>query len=191
MKMRLNPPTAIALCREVRASYSVRARTSHMSASVVVLALCGTAAFVATASAASDRPPAAVATREMGNDARRGAVATYLRHIYSVYLGIRACAEMSTSENDQSFRSEVSLDEARKALRLIDKATAEIGVNSNEIWNAAAPLATATAEALKTNPAKNLPYCHKMGALFRTDASNLQANLRSLGAKTPLIPKDY
>lgn len=122
---------------------------------------------------------------------RVDAVKSYLRHIYSVYLGIRSCTEMSAQQKDQSFLPSVSLDQARKALKAIDTATSEVGVNSNETWAVAAPLAEVTAEALKVNPAKNLTFCQRMGSLFRIDRSNLQELLRTLGAKTILIQKDY
>ena len=153
-------------------------------------ALCGGTAPAGAAPVGPDGASASGATRE-NEDGRRAAVGIYLRHIYAVYFGLRACSEMSTSEGDGSYKSEVSLDEARGTLKLIDMATAEIGVDPNAVWSAAAPLATVTAEALKIDPKKNVVRCHVMGALFRTDAANLQANLRALGAKTLLITKDY
>ncbi|MCX8252975.1 MAG: hypothetical protein OTI36_03230 [Beijerinckiaceae bacterium] len=119
------------------------------------------------------------------------AVDSYLRHIYSVYLGVRACTEMSTEQKDQSFLPSVSLDEARKTLKSIDAAAAEVKIDSNASWVAAAPRAEVTAEALKIDPAKHLGFCQKMGSLFRVDGSNLQSLLTSLGAKTPIIQKDY
>lgn len=115
------------------------------------------------------------------------AVDSYLRHIYSVYLGVRACTEMSTEQKDHSFLPSVSLDEARKSLKSIDAAAAEVKIDSNASWVAAAPQAEVTAEALKIDPAKHLGFCQKMGSLFRVDGSNLQSLLTSLGAKTPII----
>lgn len=119
------------------------------------------------------------------------AVDSYLKHIYSVYLGLRACTEMSAEQKDPSFLPSVSLDEARKTLKSIDAAAAEVKIDSNASWAAAAPRAEVTAEALKMDPAKHLGFCQKMGSLFRVDGSNLQSLLTSLGAKTVVIRKDY
>jgi hypothetical protein len=124
-------------------------------------------------------------------DQQRAAVMSYLRHIYSIYFGMRSCTEMSAQQQDHSFLPVISLDEARKRLRLIDTAAGEIGIDANRVWTLAAPLAEITAEALKRDPAKNLPFCQRMTSLFRMDADNLQVILRALGAKTILVPKDY
>lgn len=119
------------------------------------------------------------------------AVDSYLKHIYSVYLGLRACTEMSAEQKDPSFLPSVSLEEARKTLKSIDAAAAEVKIDSNASWTMAAPRAEVTAEALKVDPPKHLSFCQKMGSLFRADSSNLQSLLTSLGAKTPVIQKDY
>ena len=116
---------------------------------------------------------------------------TYLKHIYAVYLGLRACTELTVERKDQSFQPSVSLEEARRVLKAIDAATTEVGVRSEEIWASIAPQATVTAEALKADPSKHVEFCHRMGGLFRVDSSNLQSVLTALGAKTPLIQKDY
>ncbi|MCX8254960.1 MAG: hypothetical protein OTI36_13360 [Beijerinckiaceae bacterium] len=126
-----------------------------------------------------------------GPDQQRAAVISYLRHIYSIYFGMRSCTEMSAQQQDHSFLPVISLDEARKRLRLIDIAVGEIGIDANRVWTLAAPLAEVTAEALKRDPAKHLPFCQRMASLFRMDADNLQVILRALGAKTILVPKDY
>ena len=131
------------------------------------------------------------AMTQVPEDVRKAAVASYLRHLYAVYFGIRACAEMSVAQDDRSLASEVSLEEARKKLKLIDAASAEVGIDAQEVWTAVVPLASVTAEALKANPSDSLERCHALGALFRTDVGNLQGNLRLLGAKTLLMPKDY
>jgi hypothetical protein len=122
---------------------------------------------------------------------RIAGVDTYLKHIYAVYLGLRACSELSVERKDQSFQPSVALEEARRVLKSIDAATAEVGVRSEEIWASIAPQATVTAEALKADPSKHVEFCQRMGGLFRVDSSNLQSILTTLGAKTPLIQKDY
>ena len=122
---------------------------------------------------------------------RIAAADTYLKHIYAVYLGLRACSELTAERKDQSFQPSVPLEEARRVLKSIDAATAEVGVRSDEIWASIAPQATVTAEALKADPSKHVEFCQRMGGLFRVDSSNLQSVLTALGAKTPLIQKDY
>lgn len=119
------------------------------------------------------------------------AIHSYLKHVYSVYLGLRACTELSTEQNDRSFLPSVPLDEARRTLRSIDAAALEVRIDTNEAWAAAAPQAEVTAEALKVEAFGHVEQCHQLGRLFRIDVSNLQALLQSLGAKTTLITKDY
>lgn len=157
----------------------------------VVAALTLAVAGPSPATANGSDTPAASAGTQVPNDVRRAGVASYLRHLYAVYFGIRACAEMSVAANDRSLVSEVSLEEARRTLKLIDAASAEVGLDADATWTAVAPVATVTAEALKADPSGNLERCHGLGALFRTDVGNLQGNLRLLGARTLLIPKDY
>lgn len=118
-------------------------------------------------------------------------VNTLLKHIYAIYLGLRACTELSIDLKDQSFQPNVSLEQARQVLKSVDSATAEVGIHSDEVWTGIAPQATVSAEGLKVDPAKNVDFCRKMGGLFRVDESNLQSTLHELGAKTPLILKDY
>lgn len=122
---------------------------------------------------------------------KKAAIESYLRHAYTVYFGLRACTELSVEQNDNSFRPSVSLEESRRTLKSIDAAAAEVLVDANAVWAAAAPRAEVTAEALKTDPAKYVEHCHKMGSLFRVDVSNLQPLLQSLGAKTTILTKDY
>lgn len=119
------------------------------------------------------------------------AIDTYLRHLYSVSLGLRACFEISAEQKDQSFVPSVSLDEARETLKLVGAAATEVNIDFSAAWSAASPRAATAALALKQQAATHLEYCRKMGSLFRIDASNLQSLLYSLGAKTIILFKDY
>ncbi len=178
-----------------RRAVSSRTRVACTPSTLLPMA---TAALLASAipgapllAAATGVTSGADAMKQVPAEVRKASVASYLRHLYAVYFGIRACVEMSVAQDDHSLASEVSLGEARRTLKLIDAASAEVGIDADEVWTAVAPLASVTAEALKANPPDNLERCHALGALFRTDVGNLQGNLRLLGAKTLLIPKDY
>ena len=125
------------------------------------------------------------------SERQRAAVVVYLRHIYSIYYGIRSCTEISDQQQDRHYLPLLQLDEARKRLRLIDKAVGEVGLDAGHIWREAAPVAEMTGEMLKNDPPKHLPYCQRMASLFRMDADNLEVILTALGAKTTLVPKDF
>ncbi|VVB42650.1 exported protein of unknown function [Beijerinckiaceae bacterium RH AL1] len=119
------------------------------------------------------------------------AIESYLRHAYTIYLGLKACAELRTEQNDPSFLSTVGLDEARKALHAIDGAASSVGVDVGAQWAQAAPKAVVTAEALKREPHKVVAVCQRMGGIFRNDEANLQNLLAAVGSKQVLIPKDF
>ena len=140
---------------------------------------------------AADGDPRPGMTSAAEKPAKVEAIESYLKHAYSVYLALRACTELSAEQNDRSFLPSVALEEARRTLRAIDAATAEVRIDSNAAWAAAAPRAEVTAEALKAEPNKHVEDCHRVGGLFRIDASNLQPLLQSLGAKTTILSKDY
>lgn len=115
----------------------------------------------------------------------------YLKHIYTIFLGLRACSELRTEQADASFLSSVSLAEAGKALRAIDTAASKVGIDVAAKWAEAAPRAVVTSEALKREPRKNVAVCQKMGGLFRADEANLQNLFEALGSKQVLIPKEF
>lgn len=119
------------------------------------------------------------------------AIESYLRHAYTIYLGLKACAELRTEQNDPSFLSTVGLDEARKALHAIDGAASSVGVDVGAQWAQAAPKAVVTAEALKREPHRFIAVCQRMGGIFRNDEANLQNLLAAVGSKQVLIPKDF
>ncbi len=119
------------------------------------------------------------------------AVDAYLKHAYTVYFGLRACSELSAELHDGSFLPSVPLEESRRTLKSIDAAAAEVSIDANAVWLAAAPGASVTAEALKADPGAHVEHCRKMGSLFRVNVGNLQPLLQSLGAKTVIMTKDY
>ena len=75
------------------------------------------AAFPSAAAANGSLALTTGAATQVPEDVRKTAVAPYLRHLYFVYFGIRACAEMNVAQNDRSMASEVSLEEARRTLK--------------------------------------------------------------------------
>ena len=119
------------------------------------------------------------------------AIEGYLRHAYTIYLGLKACSELRTEQNDPSFLSTVGLEEARKALHAIDGAASSIGVDVGAQWAKAAPKAVVTAEALKREPHRFIAVCQRMGGIFRNDEANLQNLLAAVGSNQVLIPKDF
>ncbi len=119
------------------------------------------------------------------------AIEGYLRHAYTIYLGLKACSELRTEQNDPSFLSTVGLEEARKALHAIDGAASSVGVDVGAQWAQAAPKAVVTAEALKREPHRFIAVCQRMGGIFRNDEANLQNLLAAVGSKQLLIPKDF
>lgn len=98
---------------------------------------------------------------------------------------------MSADQKDGSFMPSLPLEGARKTLRSIDSAAAEVSISADSDWIAAAPTAVVTAEVMKLNPQKNPDVCHRMGAIFSDDARNLQVLFGDLGAKTVVIQKDH
>lgn len=115
----------------------------------------------------------------------------YMKHIYTIFIGLRACSELRTEQADASFLTSVSVEDGRKALHAIDAAARRIGINVVSLWSEAAPRAIVTAEALKREPRRHLAICQRMGSLFRSDEANLQNLLAMLGSHEPLIPKDF
>lgn len=120
----------------------------------------------------------------------RAAADTYLRHIYSIYFGVRACFELSTELKDRSYETSVPFDEARAAMRKIEHAATEAGFATDAVWASVAPKALVTASALKRSP-QRLGFCTKMGDLFENDEANLQNLLGHLGARQAIIPKGF
>lgn len=157
--------------------------------------LCGpitlpTAHAGGTASDAS-RPAGGALAGGAARDAYRSGAVSILRHAYATYLGMRACSEIADVQRDGSYRPEVALAEARETLRRLDAASAEADIDAAAAWRSISALATVTAEALKTDPAAHVEICQRVGGLFRTDAANLQKLLDGLGARTPVIRKDF
>lgn len=136
----------------------------------------------------ADAPPS---SSEAPRSAQVAAVENYLRHAYTVYLGLKACSELRTEQNDPSFLSTVSLEEARTTLHAIDAAASSVGIDVAAQWAQAAPKAVVTAEALKKEPQRFVAVCQRMGGIFRNDEANLQNLLSALGSTQVLIPKDF
>jgi hypothetical protein len=143
-------------------------------------------ALLASAFMSTVVPP--VASAEAAGE--RAAVDTYLRHIYSIYFGLRACFELSAELKDRSYEASVTFDEARAAMRKIENAATEAGFATDPVWSTVAPQALVTASALKRSPERHA-ICSRMGDLFENDEANLQNLLGRLGARQAIIPKGF
>lgn len=123
-------------------------------------------------------------------DARQAAE-RFLRHLYAVYFVIRGCSEASLRMGKPEYLSDVSPDEARRTMKLVDAAAKEVGLEVDRIWIEAAPLGLITAESLKVDDPDNARKCREIGSVFRVDLGNLQNVVSKLGTKRPLIEKDF
>jgi hypothetical protein len=120
----------------------------------------------------------------------RAAADTYLRHIYSIYFGVRACSQLSAELKDRAYQSSISDDEARAVMRKVENAATEAGIATDAVWASTAPRALVTASALKRS-SQRLALCQRMGDIFRDDEANLQSLLGHLGSRQMIIPKDF
>lgn len=121
----------------------------------------------------------------------RAAAEQFLRHLYAVYLAIRACTEAGQQFGKPEFMPAVTLDEARRTMRTVDLAGKEVGIDVDRIWADVGPLGLITAEAVKADTPGNLANCRNIGGIFRIDLGNLQNTLRQLGSERALIEKDF
>lgn len=125
-------------------------------------------------------------------DEARKAGEQYLAHIYAVYLALRACAEVAASEGRPEPVGSVTLEEARRAMKALDGAALEVGLEVERIWANSSPVGLVTAEHLKTlAPEAREKHCRQIGSVFRIDLGNLQRILVALGARRPVIEKDF
>lgn len=116
----------------------------------------------------------------------------FLRHLYAVYLGLRACAELGEQEGRPTVAPSVTLEDARRALKAVDAAASEAGLDVQRVWIDAAPLGLVTAEYLKERPPEErIAHCRKVGSVFRIDLGNLQNVLTALGSHRSIIEKDF
>lgn len=121
----------------------------------------------------------------------RTAASAFLRHLYAVHLSLRGCTEAAARHGKPEFLPGVTLEEARAAMRVVDQAAREVGLDVDGIWREVAPMATVTAEALKADKPDNAANCARIGGVFRVDLANLQNALRALGSTRSLIEKDF
>ena len=121
----------------------------------------------------------------------RAAAEEYLRHIYAVYLSIRGCSEASAARGKPELLPSVPLDEVRRAMRQIDLAAKEVGLDVEALWAEISPVGLITAEALKADTPANLENCARLGGVFRVDLGNLQNALNALGSSRVVIEKDF
>lgn len=151
------------------------------------------AAVAATLLAASaERAPDLVRPRDPARAAEaRAAASAFLRHLYAVHVSLRGCAEAARQYGKPEFLPGIGLDEARRAMALVDEASRAVSLDVDGIWAEVSPLATVTAEALKADTAENVANCARIGGVFRIDLANLQNALRALGWIRSLIEKDF
>ena len=115
----------------------------------------------------------------------------FLRHLYAVYLALRACTEASQQIGKPEYMPTVSLEEARRTMRTVDEASKEVGLDVDRIWAEIGPVGLITAEAIKTDTPNNLANCRNIGGIFRFYLGNLKNTLKDLGYKRSLIEKDF
>ena len=121
----------------------------------------------------------------------RDAAEQFLRHLYAVYFAVRGCSEASLQFGKPEYLSSVTLEEARRTMKVVDAAAKEAGLDVERIWVEVALLGVITAEALKVDRPDNAQKCREIGNVFRVDLGNLQNVVSKLGAKRPLIEKDF
>lgn len=121
----------------------------------------------------------------------RAAAEELVRHLYAVYLAVRACTEAGQQLGKPEFTPAVPLEEARRTMRMVDAAAKEVGIDVDRIWADVGPLGLITAEAIKADTPGNLANCRNIGGIFRIDLGNLQNALRQLGSQRALIEKDF
>lgn len=139
-------------------------------------------------SVAENRPRSAPIPARPGTDKAAEAL---LRHLYAVYLALRACTEAGGELSRPEFTPTVPLDEARRTMRSVDIAAKEVGLDVDRLWADIGPLGLITAEAIKSDTPSNLDNCRRIGGIFRIDLGNLQNVLRELGSEHTLIEKDF
>jgi hypothetical protein len=117
----------------------------------------------------------------------------FLRHLYAVYFAVRGCTEAGLQLAKPEYLSSggVTLEDARRTMKVVDAVAKEAGLNVDRIWADVAPLGLITAEALKKEPPDHTKECRAIGGVFRVDLGNLQNALTSLGSRRTLIEKDF
>ena len=122
----------------------------------------------------------------------REAAERYLRHLYAVYLSVRACEQTSGKENKPELMPSVSLEEARRIMRLVEAASTELRIDVDRVWAEISPVGLITAESLRTQSLNTqAELCGQIGGVFRIDLGNLQNVLTHLGSKRSIIEKDF
>lgn len=106
-----------------------------------------------------------------------------------MHLSLSGCTETARLHGKPENLPTVSLDEARRATRLVEKAAKEVGLDADGIWAEVVPLGAVIAEALKTDTPANVANCARIGGVFRIDLSNLQNAVRALGSRKALIER--
>lgn len=134
--------------------------------------------------------PVSPPTADTAADARN-AGAIYLRHLYAVYLAIRACTEASLEHGEPERLPTLSLADARRSIRVAENAARDAGLDVDRIWREVAPVGVITGEALKENSARDIARCGQLGGVFRIDLGNLQNALTKLGSQRSVIEKDF
>mgnify|MGYP000553570344 CR=1 FL=1 len=76
-------------------------------------------------------------------------------------------------------------------MKVVDATASKAGLDVDRIWVEVAPVGLITAEALKVDRPDNIQKCREIGSVFRMDLANLQNVVSKLGARRPLIEKDF
>lgn len=153
------------------------------------------AVIVATPMASASAMVAADTRPQLSDPGRSGeahrVAEELLRHVYAVYRSVRACDEASREARRPDYAPGLTLDEARQNLRSLGGAAREAGIDVERIWTEIAPVAVATAAALKRDVTGRLRECGRLGGIFRLDVANLQSVLGELGSRRSLIERGF
>ena len=167
-------------------------QTLQVAPSALPMILAAALAVQGLPAGAAFEPPAISQPLDPGRQKdARDAAEQFLRHLYAVYFAVRGCSEASLQFGKPEYLSNVTLDEARRTMRVVDAAAKEVGLDVDRIWIEVAPLGLITAEALKVDRPDNAQKCREIGSVFRVDLGNLQNVVSKLGTKRPLIEKDF